>query len=477
MRSTDFPFAVTPRRYAEGGPSFADRARTVAKGATFAFNDEIEAGLRALAKLDPAAYQREVARIRAQQAAYEEANPYESAGLEIGGAMLPALLPGGQGPAAARMALLAAKAPRAARIAPVVGEAALYGVGAADSMADIPSSVLSEGAQALGMYGVGAAAAPRLKALGAKLAARLRPSKGTAAPAMAVKPQALPAPEASLAVKPQGITAYHGSPHSFDRFDISKIGTGEGAQAYGHGLYFAENEGVAQSYKQALTTGAMNSTEFKKIGLSPNDRRNAMMFARTTHPLFPEVAARDFANYLGKEVTPALIEAYRKTMAIPTGSMYQVRIDADPADFLDYDAPLSGQPQRVREGVARAMSRGDETLGDLFGDLSDPNAMQLAGLFPKSSGAQVYNTITASDRAAATQALREAGIPGIKYLDQGSRGAGDGTRNFVVFDDKLISILKKYGWAPGMAIPAAAMAEYEAEQELARGGFAVKKGR
>ena len=43
-----------------------------------------------------------------------------------------------------------------------------------------------------------------------------------------------------------GIKAYHGSPHDFDRFDLSKIGTGEGAQAYGHGLYFAENEGVAE---------------------------------------------------------------------------------------------------------------------------------------------------------------------------------------------------------------------------------------
>lgn len=281
----------------------------------------------------------------------------------------------------------------------------------------------------------------------------------------------------SLAVKPRGITAYHGSPHSFDRFDMSKIGTGEGAQAYGHGLYFAENEDVAQTYRDALTKGAMDSTELKKIGLSPNDRAHAMTFARTTNNLFPEVAARDFANYSGKELTPDLIEAFRKTMDVPKGSMYQVRIDADPADFLDYDAPLIGQPQRVREGVARAMSRGDDLLSDLFGDLSDPNAMQLAGLFPKSSGAQVYNTITASDRAAATQALREAGIPGIKYLDQGSRGAGDGTRNYVVFDDKLISVLKKYGWAPGMAIPAAAMAEYEAEQELARGGFAVKKGR
>jgi hypothetical protein len=177
MRSTDFPFAVTPRRFDKGGPSFTDRARQTAKGATFAFNDEIEAGLRALAQLDPAAYQSEVARIRAQQKAYEEANPYESAAYEMGGAMLPALLPGGQGLAAARVAALAGKAPRLARIAPaiggavpVLGEAALYGVGAADSMADIPRSVLSEGAQALGMYGAGAALAPPLKRLGVKVA-------------------------------------------------------------------------------------------------------------------------------------------------------------------------------------------------------------------------------------------------------------------------------------------------------------------
>jgi hypothetical protein len=52
------------------------------------------------------------------------------------------------------------------------------------------------------------------------------------------------------------IRAYHGSPHDFDRFDFSKIGTGEGAQAYGHGLYFAENEGVAADYRKKLAGGA-----------------------------------------------------------------------------------------------------------------------------------------------------------------------------------------------------------------------------
>jgi hypothetical protein len=151
-----------------GSPSFADRARSVAKGATFAFNDEMEAALRALAQMDPAAYRREVSRIRAQQAAYEEGNPVESLAYEMGGSMLPALVPGGQAVTAGRMASLAARAPRAAmavrRAAPVAGSAALYGAGAADSMSDIPRSMAEEAAFGLGLYGAGNLAARPAKA-------------------------------------------------------------------------------------------------------------------------------------------------------------------------------------------------------------------------------------------------------------------------------------------------------------------------
>ena len=49
-----------------------------------------------------------------------------------------------------------------------------------------------------------------------------------------------------------GIRAFHGSPHDFDAFDMSKIGTGEGAQVYGSGLYFAENPKTAKAYRDAL---------------------------------------------------------------------------------------------------------------------------------------------------------------------------------------------------------------------------------
>jgi len=164
------------QRFGNGGqPSFTDRARSAAKGATFAFNDEMEAGLRALAQLDPAAYQREVRKIRAQQAQYEESSPLESLAYEMGGSLLPAFIPGGQGVTAARLgslgaraASLAAKAPRTAmmvrRAAPVAAGATAYGAGSANSVRDIPRSVGEEALFGLGLYGAGRFAAKPVKA-------------------------------------------------------------------------------------------------------------------------------------------------------------------------------------------------------------------------------------------------------------------------------------------------------------------------
>ena len=58
------------------------------------------------------------------------------------------------------------------------------------------------------------------------------------------------ATEAAMGVSGGGLStrpirAYHSCPHDFDKFDLAKIGTGEGAQVYGHGLYFAENPAVS----------------------------------------------------------------------------------------------------------------------------------------------------------------------------------------------------------------------------------------
>jgi hypothetical protein len=59
----------------------------------------------------------------------------------------------------------------------------------------------------------------------------------------------------------------------------------------------------------------------------------------------------------------------------------------------------------------------------------------------------VHNNLDAFEPDQLAHRLQEAGIPGIKYLDRMSRAAGEGTRNYVVFNDKLIDIVKKYGLA------------------------------
>jgi hypothetical protein len=220
-------------------------------------------------------------------------------------------------------------------------------------------------------------------------------------------------------VQPEGIRAYHGSPHDFDAFDLSKIGTGEGAQAYGHGLYFAENPKVAESYK----------------GVVPNG----------LSPLNP-------ANFW----TPAMVPSGK-------GHMYEVNINAKPEQFLDWDKPLPADSP-VRDAASSALiSPGMFT----FEPERTLRAMRKERvLSPETTGGDVYNTLARGlaegkgfNQGAATDIIREAGVPGIRYLDQGSRTAGAGSSNYVVFNPKIIDIMRKYGLAgiPGASAVAAAM--------------------
>lgn len=84
----------------------------------------------------------------------------------------------------------------------------------------------------------------------------------------------------------------------------------------------------------------------------------------------------------------------------------------------------------------------------------------------------MYRRISGSSQAAAHD-LYEAGIPGIRYLDQGSRTAGHGSHNYVVFpnQDEIIEILRKYGLAaPAPVAPPSgnALTAAERRQAIAR---------
>lgn len=240
--------------------------------------------------------------------------------------------------------------------------------------------------------------------------------------------------------EPKGITAYHGSPYDFDRFDISKMGSGEGAQAYGPGLYFAEAEDVARNYRDNLQPMASqardNPDNLMRTAFSVGrDAAGALQYLESEWRKWGyDRPQNDLQTYRAAAMREA-IERIKggETAAKNRKTMYEVRINADPEDFLDWDAPWASQPAAVQR------------------------AMREAGVHPERSGPFGTKEIPdtpisiSAERALKDpqhmihETLKEQSVPGIKYLDQGSRAAGEGSRNYVVFDDKLIDIVKKYG--------------------------------
>ena len=75
------------------------------------------------------------------------------------------------------------------------------------------------------------------------------------------------------------LRVWHGSPHDFDKFSLDHIGTGEGAQAYGHGLYFAEEADVARGYEQALQN--FDTGPLDEIGIPPSEWNAARAVGQT----------------------------------------------------------------------------------------------------------------------------------------------------------------------------------------------------
>ena len=278
------------------------------------------------------------------------------------------------------------------------------------------------------------------------------------------------------------IVAYHGTPHTIKgKFDISKVGTGEGAQAYGHGMYFAENPAVAKAY--ALTIP-------KNINKEAYDAEN--------------IAKRLFIGgfdekYITNRIKSVLPNADDKIIAnaVETaktgqvgGNLYKVDIpDADIPNMLNWDLPINQQPAKVQEIakqldpnlladtphlIVRGEPRHWTEVVDNIEDLQNPKVIKLLKkiygeasevmpygdyLASKMTGEQLYRNLSnptqwakeaapyamkaGMEDAAVSAKLNELGVKGIRYKDAMSRGADDGTSNFVVFDPANVKILEQ----------------------------------
>jgi len=266
---------------------------------------------------------------------------------------------------------------------------------------------------------------------------------------------------------------FHGSPHKFaaeagaplGRFRSSQIGTGEGAQAYGHGLYFADDLGTAKYYKNELEGRA---TIYEKDGVGStasslyNDINHAIRSdthatSNQAHVLTRRVlegldqgdSAVDYRKFLERNrdemadmeswevdgLISGLKRAEQYRTIKPEGGLYKVDIPDEHIDnMLDWDAPLSEQ-QHVIDAI-------DKKIGD------PEIVLSRLGLSEQSTGGQLNEALRGPGQTsskAAADALKGWGIPGIKYYDGGSRAAGEGTRNYVLFDEKLATILERDG--------------------------------
>lgn len=251
------------------------------------------------------------------------------------------------------------------------------------------------------------------------------------------------------AYNPVGMTVFHGSPYRFTKFDANKIGSGEGNQVYGHGLYFAEAPAVAEGYQKRLAGGADPYTynwQGKQyeggvggdpvahvLGLSyhqsPKVARNIAKQGIEGIKAGEPWALEKGLDYF-RQMFDIASQIKKKDIKATQGALYKVDLpDEKIAAMLDWDKPV---PDSMREILSK-------TMMERFGSGATGT-----------SGEKLYKEIqknyewSGSKNPAldASNFLQEHGIPGVRYLDAGSRKKG-GTSNFVVFDPNHLTILER----------------------------------
>ena len=265
--------------------------------------------------------------------------------------------------------------------------------------------------------------------------------------------------------------AYHGSPHVFDTFSLEHVGSGEGHQVHGYGLYFAEEKSVADEYRYRLTADKEGSVNIGNVKYVPKDVWENLWIVDGKYEYLDDVqneALQLIANYNGDVdktisfVNDVLkkqpdvkndkdaqqyyrdllkyIKKHKSEFSIPSGSQGQLyEVDIPEKDvLLDEQKTFDEQPEKVKAGIKRLLEdykKNNETYADQLAGrgLSGDELKNAKGraIYLRLSGLFLEDAVT-------SQKLNEYGIKGITYW-----GNKDG-RCFVVFDDKAIEIMQRY---------------------------------
>jgi len=267
-------------------------------------------------------------------------------------------------------------------------------------------------------------------------------------------------------------SVYHGSPHIFDAFTTAAIGSGEGAQIFGFGLYFAARKEIAKWYREKLTppgkvtrNGAALKLSDAKAAADDLEMPRAIGVAGTMLNRLGK--SKSFDDYLSQldeiladphlDVFPSAaadarnekrlaehLDAEHLITVTPSkaGRLYTVEIPDD-GEYLLHDEPIFDQPEAVKKQLGALRAAFDETALEEFEDeYNEP--------FEGWTGAQLYKALTlyaaesplpgqddttGNYQRDASEFLLSLGVRGIKYLDASARGTSGDSFNYVVFAD------------------------------------------
>lgn len=247
--------------------------------------------------------------------------------------------------------------------------------------------------------------------------------------------------------------AYHGSPYTFDNFDLGAIGTGEGNQAHGWGLYFAQDKKIAENYKDILGANSgeviTGKTKYKINEDGDWYDENTGNIIDDINPLsmaLTEVLETGNSNKAiehlqefikskeGKTAQTVISQVKRAKEAIKLlkknefagheqKTAFEVEIPED-NELIDEFKNINEQPKKVQTAIRKAWKE----IG------YKPSALQYM------SGREFYKQLASElgGEKAASEKLNSLGVKGITY-----DGLVDG-KCFVVFDDKAIQIINRY---------------------------------
>lgn len=299
------------------------------------------------------------------------------------------------------------------------------------------------------------------------------------------------------------IKTYHGSQASFDHFDHSFMGSGEGAQAYGWGTYVSEVEGIAKAYAKSNATihsdngykealykyreadfnYHITETSYKnavknlkekeqlahpKIKNLEKELEEAKSSGDTISVGFLETALKNWNKVLQiarKEVSKYedtilpndkdVLEKAKKRMEelIPERNLYSVDIPDDTGrNYIGWDEPL-GAAKIMRLPKVFKANGWEYKKHEMYGLRTDvytkyANGKELEGQItvePSTTGGELYKQLAGdlgfgSDKAA-SEFLSKAGFVGVKVIAQRNAGGNkEGNMNYVIFDENNAQI-------------------------------------